>query len=215
MNLTLNERLLALGIRLANTHFPKKFQMVEVDIEKTLFDASREFESDARLASLVFTWVNVHGDYVNIEKLKKLRAQSLRAEDHDWISVLAAYAYSEGLQRWKLLMQKSKEPLFLFPRAITESSVRLKGEETWARKVNAIIPRGAIRIRESDIVEPRELIRINPQYKNRYLYGASWRADIITAIETGIDTAAAIARLIGCSYEPAHRVLKEYRLAMG
>ena len=54
---------------------------------------------------------------------------------------------------------------------------------------------------------------MNRQYRNRYLYGPSWRADIVTAIESGATSPAEIVRRLGCSYEPAHRVFREYALA--
>jgi hypothetical protein len=57
------------------------------------------------------------------------------------------------------------------------------------------------------------LAAVNLQHRNRYPYGPSWRADIVTAIESGLDSPAAIARRVGCSYEPAHRVPREWRVA--
>jgi hypothetical protein len=76
-----------------------------------------------------------------------------------------------------------------------------------------IVPTVAIRIRERDVLTPQELAQINRQYRNRYLYGPSWRADIITAIESGAASPSEVMRMAGCSYEPAHRVFREYRLA--
>ena len=59
------------------------------------------------------------------------------------------------------------------------------------------------------------LIQKNLQYRNRLLFGASWRADIITAIQMGMKTPYEISKKIGCSYEPAYRIFKEYALALG
>jgi hypothetical protein len=52
----------------------------------------------------------------------------------------------------------------------------------------------------------------NPQYKNRYLYGTNYRADIITAIETGAGNRHKISKGLGCAYESVFRVYKEYEL---
>jgi hypothetical protein len=60
---------------------------------------------------------------------------------------------------------------------------------------------------------PEELLKINLQFRNRLIYGANWRADIITAIQMGIDNPNKIKELIGCSYEPANRIFKEYSMA--
>lgn len=48
-------------------------------------------------------------------------------------------------------------------------------------------------------------------YKNRLIYGAQWRADIITAIERGAKTPTEISRMCGASYESCHRVLSELK----
>jgi hypothetical protein len=58
-----------------------------------------------------------------------------------------------------------------------------------------------------------DLIKSNLQYKNRFIYGANWRADIITAIQFGYDNPSKIKDLIGCSYEPANRIFKQYKMA--
>jgi hypothetical protein len=60
---------------------------------------------------------------------------------------------------------------------------------------------------------PEELVKVNQQYRNRYLYGPNWRADIITAIESGLTSPTQIMRRVGCSYEPAHRVWREWQIA--
>ncbi|MBI4565989.1 MAG: hypothetical protein HY716_14985 [Planctomycetes bacterium] len=82
----------------------------------------------------------------------------------------------------------------------------------WLRKVNFCVPNGSLRIRDEDVLKPGELVRRNRQYRNRCLYGPSWRADIVTALECGLRSPAAIARAIGCSYEPAYRVYRQIAL---
>ncbi len=59
-------------------------------------------------------------------------------------------------------------------------------------------------------MKPEMLARINNQYKNRLLYGANRRADIITAIEFGMKSPYEISKKLNCSYDPAHRIFKEY-----
>ena len=76
-----------------------------------------------------------------------------------------------------------------------------------------LIAEGSLRIREDDVLPPAVLAKKNKQYRNRLLYGPSWRADIITAIENGAKNPTEISKSIGCSYEPAYRVFTEYSLA--
>lgn len=214
MNSTLNDRLRAIGFRIAGAEgsVPK-----DADIERTLLEAIKELPRDARLASLLLSWVKVHGEFVVVEKLNKLASRQEKAEPGStiWLAAMAAAAVREGDHRWKLLLRRPKESVYLFPRDVTESAIRMKGSIDWLAKYNFIVPAEALRIREQDALDPRELIRRNGQYRNRYRYGPSWRADIASAMERGIRSPAAIARAVGCSYEPAHRICRQLSLAKG
>jgi hypothetical protein len=184
----------------------------EADIEKTIIDAVGLLPRDLRLASLVFTWVKVHGGYVITEKLAKV-AKAASLENEEWLSAIAAFACHNKYHKGSKLVRQRKNPVHLLPREISEAPVRMRGAEPWLEARGLLLPKGSLRIREDDVLSPAELIRENRQYRNRYHYGPSWRADIITAIEWGCTSPTEIKQRIGCSYEPAHRVLREYELA--
>ena len=93
--------------------------------------------------------------------------------------------------------------------------MQFKGAEPWLSQHRILAAKGSLRIRPNDVLSVEPLARSNRQYRNRLLYGASWRADIITAIEDGAQTATEISRQVGCSYEPAHRVRREYSITIG
>ncbi|MEK7269554.1 MAG: hypothetical protein AAB215_01280 [Planctomycetota bacterium] len=212
---TLSDRLAAIGFRVSTAGGGVPPPHGTADIERTLLDAIAEIPLDPRLASLVFTWIEVHGRYVIVEKLAKLAAawtedERLRLA---WLPAVAAWAAERGSPKWRKLARKAPEPVTLFPRDVTESAVVLKGSIPFLARKNFIVPEGSIRIRKPDVLSPAELARMNRQYRNRYLYGPSWRADIVTAIESGATSPAEIVRRLGCSYEPAHRVFREYALA--
>ncbi len=216
MDPTLDDRLQAIGFRLAQTASRSlPAGSFEADIERTLLDALVELPSDRRLASLLFTWVKVHGAHVIVEKLRKLAGPTRLDPDSPgiWLSALAAFALENGDRKWSKLLVKPPRPILLYPAELTQSAIALKGAIPWLEAAGFLLPAGSLRIREDDVLPPAELIRRNRQFRNRYLYGASWRADIITAIQEGYTRPAAIARHIGCSYEPAHRIFKEYILA--
>ena len=213
MSMDLNSRLVLIGLRLAAPSDPKNADAAGwVDIEGTLLDAMAQFQRDARLASLIFSWVKVHGPYVVVEKLRKLAAGA-PPEAAQWVPALAALSVEDGSHKWRKLLHRWDKPVMLFPVAVTHSAVIRQGATPWLERWNIIIPQGALRIRESDVLSPPELIAANRQYRNRYLYGPSWRADIITAIESGATTPSEVMRRVGCSYEPAHRIFTEYHLA--
>ncbi len=85
----------------------------------------------------------------------------------------------------------------------------------YLEKIGIMIPEGSLRIRDKDVLPAEILLKKNMQFKNRLLFGANWRADIITAIEWGMENPNRISKLLGCSYEPANRIFREYMLVMG
>jgi hypothetical protein len=208
-NLTLDQKLVSIGFQLVA---PKRRHSIEwIDIETTIHEASLEVVNDSRLFSLLCSWVAKHGDYVIIEKLMKLQ----KKENAPWLVAVAICAGNLGFHQWKRLITKQKGPLALVDAELAASSIVLKGEEPHFRKNGFLIPKGSVRIRSMDALTADRLVKTNPQYRNRLIFGACWRADIITAIEMGLKNPYGIAKLLGCSYEPANRIFKEYSLAMG
>ncbi len=212
MSSILDARLHAIGIRLASSRKPSSSRE-KADIERTILATVDELPRDLRLASLLFTWVKVHGEYVITEKLAKL-VRSGNVEHRDWLSALAAFAVHNKYHKWSKLIARRRKPVHLLPMEMSALPIRMRGAEPWLEPYGILLPRGSLRIREDDVLDPGELARKNRQYRNRYLYGPSWRADIITAIESGCTTPTEIKDRVGCSYEPAHRVFREYQLAM-
>jgi hypothetical protein len=216
MPLTLNEKLACIGVRTAGSVDGGNRREEWGDMERTLIEAVLEFPGDARLVSLIMSWIKVHGAYVIVEKLRKLAGEysEIRHPAIRWVSALAAFGARHCGHKWKKLVRRYDSPLYLFPEAVTKSACKRKGHIEWLARLNFIVPTGSIRIREDDVLAPRELIKRNRQYRNRYLYGPSWRADIITAIEAGARSPMEICKTIGCSYEPAHRIFREFKLAL-
>lgn len=208
-NLSLDQKFNYVGFQLAGIQKIKNTQWV--DIENTLYEATLEVPQDSRLFSFLCSWVSVHGDYVIIEKLMKLQ----KKKTSPWLVAIAICASNMGFHQWKRLITKQKGPLALVNIDLAFSSIKLKGEEPNFRMFGFLLPKGIIRIRASDVQTPEQLVKRNPQYRNRLLFGASWRADIVTAIEMGMKNPYQIAKTLGCSYEPAHRIFKEYALAVG
>lgn len=212
-NKELDYRLEQIGFQIRSKGSRHEYVNKWIDIEATLLDACYEIRNDARLLALLMSWLQVHGRYVIIEKLMKLtkRREKIKGEN-PWVAAIAAFAVDRGFHKWKRLVEKQAKPVYLHDRDLVQSLIRLNGEEEYLSRQNFVIPKGSLRIRESDVLSPEQLVRINRQYRNRYLYGASWRADIITAIEEGLKNPFQIAKTIGCSYEPAHRVFSEYKM---
>jgi hypothetical protein len=172
--------------------------------------------NDSKLLSLICSWILVHGDYVVVDKLQK-KVGELDANDpaKTWMMAVFVFAKSQGMHKWAKWAKKFKHPRYLFGDELTLLAVKRKGEMNLFKDYGIVVPNGALRIRENDALEPAELAQQNKQYRNRLLFGASWRADIITLIQAGAKNPYQIAKVLGCSYEPAHRIFKEYALAQG
>lgn len=183
---------------------------VWIDIEQTIFEATLEVQNDSRLFLLLCSWVSVHGDYVILEKLMKLQSKN----NSPWLVALAIYAFSLGFHKWKRLIKKQSVTYSLVNKELALSAISIKGEESVFTKYGFLIAKGSIRCRNSDVLTVQRLIKQNLQYRNRFLFGASWRADVISAIEAGMKTPYEISKKLGCSYEPAHRIFNEYNLAI-
>jgi hypothetical protein len=208
--MTLNDKLNYIGIKVNINNSLENI----ADIESTFLEAAILACSDLRLASLLFSWLKIHGNYVVVEKLRKLVSKSkLSPLERNWVSAFAVYGEIHCSHKWKSLIQAPEKEAFLLPEGISKSAIKLKGSEEWLTQFRLLLPKNSLRVRSADIEPPAKLVKINRQYRNRYLYGPSWRADIITAIEEGATTPTSVMKKIGCSYEPAHRVFHEYSLA--
>jgi hypothetical protein len=211
----LNQKLSLIGIRISYSE--KDYEVstttcFDYDIEETLILAAFEATQDYRLLSLLLSWVKIHGDYVIVEKLfKKLKEfEKYKGQTHI-MNMLAVQAVLSGFLKWKKWVTSSKDkPIYPFIDESFKSSIEYQGANEDFAKFGVQIPKKFLRIRDSDIFSIEELAKSNIQYRNRLIYGSSWRADIIAAIEFGFKNPSIIARTVGCSYEPSHRIFNEY-----
>lgn len=214
--LNLDRRLKLIGFRLVGSE--KKTvampgEQTFCDIEGTLVDAAYEAVGDGRIRSLLFTWIKVHGERVITDKFFKVAEKAETVLGHNpIINGLAVFAVISGHHKFRSYIKKSKDNEYLVSREVSESFKSVQGYKEEFLEFGVKVPSKMIRIRESDAFTVEELATQNLQYRNRILIGASWRADIITAIELGAKSPTEIKNNLGCSYEPAHRVFREYML---
>ncbi len=208
--LSLNQKLNVIGVRLATTP-DKVSKKIWVGIEETLYEASLEVENDSRIFMLLCSWIKYHGEHVVVEKLMKLQKEG----ESKWLVALAVYATEQKYHKWKSLVKKITGKHALSTIAIAEQAISFKGEEPSFYKHGFLIAKGSIRTRASDVATKQKLIKENLQYRNRFLYGANWRSDIITAIEMGYENPYRIKKATGCSYPSAYKVFNDYELVSG
>lgn len=215
--LSFDQRLSVIGFRIFSNNAytslaPDDFFLC--DIEANLVDAAYEALTDGRIFSLLFSWLKVHGRHIHIEKFFKIaRMRESQSGHNPIINAMSVWCTLCGFHNFKRHIDISSKNEFLLEKEVTESFGRVQGFKTDFLKYNVKVPEKYLRIREQDVFTDVELAKENLQFRNRLLFGASWRADIITAIDLGARTPTEVCKKIGCSYEPSYRIFKEYKIA--
>ncbi len=203
-NLDIYTRLASIGINISTNNALYPF----TDIEKTILLSANEIPREKRFLGLLLSWIKNHGEHINIERLKKLN----RGET-PWLSLLAFYAVSCGQKRWNILALKASKKYAIGDFDLAEARINIKGQEEWAENTGFLISKGSISINDKFVINPFQLAKVNLHYRNKLIYGANWRADIITAIQAGASNAFQASKISSASYEPAHRTFQDLKIA--
>ncbi len=197
-----------IGFRVTNNG--KNIVKSEVDIEKTLVEALYHIDSDGRLLSLMLSWMKIHGAHVIADKFFKEYSDSKEyLGESPWFSAICAYMYSLKDHRFKKGVAKLKKAHF-FGNRDQSSLIKLKGAVDFFKNIGVLVPNSALRLRDQDVLSVEELVKINHQYRNRYIFGANWRAEIITSIQNGAHNPNQVAKLLGIARSRVGIVFKEY-----
>lgn len=202
-------RLQKIGFRVNST---QKKSKEYVDIERTIVDALYEVDNDSRLLSLVFSWVEIHGLHLVADKFIKYYQLGVEYRGEcPWVIALAARMMDMKDHRFKKLLIPFKNEVWIggVPQ---KTALKMDGAVDYLISLNIKIPKGHLRIRLEDILSKEQLIKLNPQYANRFRYGANWRSEIITVIERGFDTPYRIAKELNISPSRVTLVFNEYKL---
>lgn len=182
------------------------------DIERTLIKSLYHVDSEGRLLGLILTWLQVHGTHLIADKFFKEYEEARKyLGETPWFNGVCAYMYSEKDHRFKKGAKKLKKT-HSFGNRDQASLIKLKGSVNFLEEVGILVPLTALRIREQDVMTVDELVKSNNQYRNRYIYGANWRAEIITLIQRGAQNPNQISKLLGIARSRVGIVFKEYML---
>ncbi|RYZ90219.1 MAG: hypothetical protein EOP04_04605 [Proteobacteria bacterium] len=187
-----------------------------IDIEKTFLDVLTSFpfmQDHSRMMTVLLSWVEVHGWCLNSAKmLKMLQSPEYKNAETSYLALTAAFATGCKLKNWiPLLKQLEPSALREFPALTDNNAIQYRGKEQWAEKFDFQIAKGSLATNPKWVMSRKELAQVNTQYKNRLLYGADWRADVVTAIQMGATRPSTIVKWIGISYEPAHRIFEDLK----
>ncbi len=200
----------AIGFRVTYSNVSKISE--EPDLEKTIVKALYHIDEEGRLLGLIITWLKIHGTHLHADKLfKEYDAAKEYLGATPWFSGICSFMYSQKDHRFKKGIVKLKKPHHLGNRD-QSSLIKLKGAIHFLEVVGIMAAESSLRIRESDIFSVDELVKANRQYRNRYIFGANWRAEIITSIQNGAQNPNQVSKLLGIARSRVGIVFKEYSL---
>lgn len=184
------------------------------DIERTLLLATSYIDTgDRRLLGILATWIVTHASLVCVGKLKRIiEKESLG--DRQLISALSFLALEHGHHEWKSLCKKFPER-YLWGEEGTRSALKFQKPVAAFAKAGVFLPEKALRIDKRHVLPTAALAKVHQQARLRLLFGSNIRADAAYHISKGVKGASELMRAIGCSYEPAHRILEDFKLAGG
>jgi hypothetical protein len=199
----------------------------DVDPEVTLL-LSLEYAVDQRKTlKLIAQWLTAHGDLVHVERLLgMIRKGEWRDETEGklstrYLGALAGYLLSRGDRRWKIIASECKKMLKgSVAQFMVDEDMRFlierDGADPHFQKFGVTIPLLLEKSRElraggfqnQTKLRSREyILDTNPWLRLRAALGTNWRADILFVILTGLaSNAYQTGKLLGCSYETAHRI---------
>jgi hypothetical protein len=214
-----------LGFRLVSSSVSSKpRQDSPLDIERVLFKLCLHLQEDAfdgRLASALMSWMKVHGDRVFVDRLRKMRERFAAEHGRDvyWLRYLSYFNVSLGRHSWKHLTKalaaaNAEEFFFGNDEKSARALIDRWGLEPFLPTNGKLkVHRGALRVRDDDVLEPRALMVRNRQYRNRFLLGANVKCDVVTHMESGhFKTPSELSGFLGLSREAVRKGWHDYSL---
>ncbi|MBF0209003.1 MAG: hypothetical protein HQK53_19250 [Oligoflexia bacterium] len=182
------------------------------DIEHVIIKACYEVDKDGRILGLLLSWLMVHGSHIIADKLfKEYEMAKKYLGECPWFYAICAFRSHLKDHRFKKGLVKLKNPHY-FGGASQSSLIRIKGCIDYLEKLNIFVATTSLRIREEDVLTIDELLKKNEQYRNRYIWGVNWRAEIIGLVLLGAKTPGEIAKRLGLARSRVGIVFKEYTL---
>lgn len=217
-----NEELEYLGFRLLSPESSPNEGLL--DIERILFKLCLHLEYDGfdgRLAGTLVSWIKIHGDRVFVDRLRRMRERfvSQHGCDVNWLRYLAYYCKALKRHNWapltkSLLATDGQQNFYLAKdERLAKALLARWGLETFIPHNSSLkIHRGALRIRDEDVVDSVTLIRRNIQYANRYLYGVNVRADVASYLGSGqFLTVKELSEFLGLSREAVRKNWEDFK----
>lgn len=197
----------AIGFNFAVSGAPKG----PYNLEDGLLAASVEGieRDDLRVLSMLCTWLEVHGEWVNVDRLLRAsKTLSARAR-----AFWAGVGQWRGDTRWLRLKKLHRGARVDLLRVGTEFQISRRGEDARFSKGPLRVPAGVLRDRVEDVMTPAQLASRHPVYRARVQMGPGFRADMWAALECepGL-SASELARRVYGSFATAWSVRRDFQL---
>ena len=183
------------------------------NIEDTLVAASERglLRDDLRTLAILVTWLGVHTRMINADRLVRL------IEDHESRRVRAFWSafaiWQRKDRRFARLAKLYDGPGLDLLSVGTEFQVKRHGEDHRFAFSPLRVPANALRDRPADVLEPAELAKRHPAYRQRLIIGPSYRADMWATLEREPATSTAeLARRAYGSFATAWQVKRDFGL---
>ncbi len=181
--------------------------------EKAVINAIAIARSDRLILQLLHTWILDHADIIHVEVLKSLMMDMSKV-DRAIMAGLLAYTQD---RKFEVVIKKAKVSL-------SDSNHDLDKMMSFAAKIGQVgydqtfkkfgILVSKLEIEPSKKMIPFEhVIELNPFIKCRYIFGMNWRADIAALMTVNEYSPMQVCKLLRCSYETAHRNMKDLKKA--
>ena len=185
----------------------------DAKIEETLVHASAlgMDDHDLRVLSVLTTWLGVHHDYLNADRLVRCLSEHPAPRVRAYWSAVATWL---GKDRRLARLRKlhDGDVVELLPVG-TDFQIARRGEDERFSGSVLRVPAGTLRDRKADVLTPAELARRHAGYRNRIRLGPTWRADVWTVLEhVPHAPVAEVAKRAGCAFATAWQVVRAFSL---
>ena len=206
MKPTVRQRLTRMGIR-----FGEEMPGHDVDVEKTLLEATEQGRGEPRVFWAVLLWMSTYMDLVNVSRLSNMLREY---GDPAALGAVCELAYQRNANRKFLAVRQRCRPKET--REILFSKMAEMGVTTREVKKGALplflrwgFYCNYVNLMEGAICNRAEVLGRNPNLRLRALFGAGSRADILSWLLAHKRAhASKIAHGLSLSYQPVHSELR-------
>ncbi|HMA95060.1 MAG TPA: hypothetical protein VKP30_20355 [Polyangiaceae bacterium] len=185
------------------------------NIEDTVLSASIAGmqDSDFRVLSVLATWLGVHHERLNADRLVKIVGAHDEPRTKAFWASVAQWLRSD--RRLARLGRWSGGRTDLLPIG-SDFQIRRRGEDPRFLDSPLRVPAGVLRDRQQDVLSPQELAKKHVVYRQRIIMGPTYRADMwaLLEVEPAL-TPAELARQSYGSFATAWQVKRDFELVRG